>query len=283
MKQRLRFTKMHGLGNDFILVDAVNQRIRLESVSELAKQLCDRNFGIGADGLILAMESESSDLQMRVLNSDGSEPEMCGNGIRCFSKFVYENKIIEKDVFSVETLAGIMVPALILKEGLVQGVEVDMGAPVLNRSKIPVSGKGAHVVNEQIVVDDMSFNMTCVSMGNPHAVIFVDDLKALDLNRLGPLFEKNKLFPEQINTEFVQILNSEEVVAVVWERGAGETLACGTGACATVVAGVLNKKLNRKALVHLPGGSLSIEWQSSDDHVMMTGPASQVFKGEIDI
>ena len=282
MKHRIHFTKMHGLGNDFILVDAINQRISDEEVDSLAKKLCNRNFGIGADGLVLVKSSDQTDLQMQIINADGSEPEMCGNGIRCFAKYVYDEKIIEKDIFSVETLAGIMVPGLILKEGNVVAAEVDMGEAILESSKIPVQGLNPEkVINESINIDNTDYAVTCVSMGNPHAIVFVDNLEAIDIENLGPKFEGNSIFPERINTEFVQVVDKNKATVRVWERGVGETLACGTGACAVTVAGVLNEKLERKSIIHLPGGELKIEWQETDNHVIMTGPASTVFKGEI--
>jgi diaminopimelate epimerase len=282
MRQRILFAKMHGIGNDFVLINAISQRLIRLDFGELAKNICNRHYGIGADGLLIIQESLSADLQMRVFNPDGSEAEMCGNGIRCFSKFVYENKIIEKEVFSVETLAGIIVPALIIKNGQVAAVEVDMGIPFLDRGKIPMKGnKNDLVIAENIKVGDTEYTVTCVSTGNPHVVVFVDDISTVDITKLGPMFENHPLFPEKINTEFAQIINRKEVISLIWERGAGNTLACGTGASAVVVAGVMNNKLDRKAIVHLPGGDLSIEWQEADDHLMLTGSADFVYKGEI--
>ncbi|MFA5878793.1 MAG: diaminopimelate epimerase [Candidatus Margulisiibacteriota bacterium] len=278
----MQFTKMHGLGNDFIVVDAINQRFDDINLNQLAMDICNRNFGIGADGLILVLKSDKSDFKMRIFNADGSEPEMCGNGVRCFSKFVYDNKLIEKDIFSVETLAGIMVPALIIKDGFIEAIEVDMGKPILETNRIPVANINKEkVINEPIKVADQVFHFTGVSMGNPHAVVFVDDLQALDIDQIGPLFENHEYFPERVNTEFVQIINKNEIALIVWERGAGRTLACGTGASASVVAGILNGFLNPRVIVHLPGGNLIIEWQN-DEELIMTGPAETVFKGEID-
>ncbi len=275
---------MHGLGNDFIMVNAIRPRIKEENLTQLAETLCDRHFGIGADGLILVEESDHSDFKMRVINSDGSEPEMCGNGIRCFAKYVYEHELTKKEVISVETLAGVMVPGLIIHDNKVVAVEVDMGEPILEPSKVPVQGfSGDKVVNEPISVGGQEFNFTAVSMGNPHAVIFTDNLKEILIEELGPQASVHEAFPNQVNAEFVQVLNENEAVMIVWERGAGETLACGTGACATLVAGVLNKKFNRKALIHLPGGDLSIEWLEDNNHVIMTGPATTVFSGEIQV
>ncbi len=281
-KAHLRFTKLHGLGNDFIIIDAINQRIVESAIQARAAALCDRHFGIGADGVILVLPSTQADFKMRIFNADGSEPQMCGNGIRCFAKFVFEEGLTDKEVFSVETLAGPIVPALIRENGNVVAVEVDMGAPILERAKIPVA-KGdptARVIQEPLQVDGQSFTFTAVSMGNPHAVIFVDNLEEIDLEKVGPLCESHPLFPERVNTEFVQVLSPQEAVMRVWERGSGETLACGTGACAILVAGVLNGLLSHKATIHLPGGELKIEWVKSDGHVMMTGPASHVFSGE---
>ncbi|MFC1753098.1 diaminopimelate epimerase [Thermoproteota archaeon] len=284
MKHKIQFSKMHGLGNDFIVIDAITHRLEGIDLAILAKQLCNRHFGIGADGLILVLESSKCDSKMRIFNPEGSEAEMCGNGLRCFAKFAYENDIIEKEVFSVETLGGAMVPALILKNGKIEAIEIDMGEPAFQRSKIPMLGPDTDkVINEPISINNREFRITCVSMGNPHAVVFVEDLKTIDIPTLGPLFEKNERFPERVNTEFVQILNRQEAVTIVWERGAGETLACGTGACAVVAAGVLNNLLDRKVMVHLPGGSLPVEWQESDNHIMMSGPAELVFTGQIEI
>ncbi|MCP4049715.1 MAG: diaminopimelate epimerase [bacterium] len=280
----MNFIKMHGLGNDYILIDAINQNISNLNPADLAVKLCNRYLGAGADGLILILESNRSDLKMRIFNPDGSEAEMCGNGIRCFAKYVYEQGLIEKEVFSVETLGGIIIPALNIEDNIVKEIEVDMGEPVLERNKIPMVGTPSDIVlAETIKVQGNNYIVTCLSMGNPHAVIFVNDLKTINIEELGPLFENNRLFPEKINTEFVQVVNRNEAIMIVWERGAGKTLACGTGACASVVAGVLNNKLDRKVLVHLPGGPLSIEWQESNNHIVMTGPAESVFKGEIPI
>ncbi len=272
---------MHGLGNDFIVIDGISQRLDGLPLDQMAQRWCDRHFGIGADGLILVTESQIQDFKMQIFNSDGSEPETCGNGIRCFAKFVYDNGLSTKEVFSVETGAGPVLPALILKEGRVESVEVDMGVPILTRSKIPMKGPDQDQVLEELIrVDGHSFPVTAVSMGNPHAVIFVSDLRPLVLERLGPKLEKHPVFPKGVNVEFVQVLNKQEAVMVVWERGAGETLACGTGACAVLVAGVLLNKLDRQAVVHLPGGDLLIEWQEDTGHVMMTGPIETVFQGE---
>ncbi len=284
MRQKIQFSKMHGLGNDFVVVDAVRQRFDLD-FSDLAQAVCDRNFGIGGDGLILVLPSDHSDLRMRIFNSDGSEPQMCGNGIRCFAKFAYEEGLVQKDVLSVETLAGVMVITMGITDGHVSAVEVDMGAPRLRRAEIPMLGGDpvAHVLNEEIAVNGQSFLVTAVSMGNPHVVTFVPSVDAIQIDIVGPLFEHHAAFPERTNTEFVQIVGRDEAIMRVWERGAGETLACGTGACAVVVAGILNGLLDQKVTVHLPGGDLLIEWQKGDKHVIMSGPATLVFKGEIEL
>ena len=273
----MKFTKMHGLGNDFILVDAINKEIK-EDFRVLSKKMCDRHFGIGADGLILVLPSETDDIRMRIFNPDGSEPEMCGNGLRCFAKFVYEEGLISKKIMTVETLAGTIVPELILENNKVVNIKVDMGKPVLERQMIPMIGENGQVVEEKIKVQDKEFEVTAVSMGNPHCIIFVQDIKEIDINKWGPLIEENKLFPSKTNVEFVQVIDSGNVIMRVWERGAGITNACGTGACATIVAGKLANKTSSKAQVRLLGGNLDIEWLENG-HVMMTGPATKVFEG----
>ncbi|NBV83483.1 diaminopimelate epimerase [bacterium] len=278
----LQFSKLHGLGNDFIVIDAIHQELPQRPITEIAQALCDRNFGIGADGLVLVEKSSHSDLKMRIINSDGSEPQMCGNGIRCLAKFAYENQLVNKEIFSVETLAGVIVPAVILNQGIVTAVEVDMGPPYLTNAEIPVVGPpGQPTINTPITVGNQVFNMTTVSMGNPHAVVFMDRPQDIEIDIIGPQFEHHPNFPERTNTEFVRIDSRSQATMRVWERGAGETLACGTGACAVLVAGVLNGLLDRKATIQLPGGPLSIEWLTTTQHVMMTGPATLVFEGQI--
>jgi len=284
MEQYIQFVKMHGLGNDFLLVNAIDQAFPESRAVPLAKKWCDRHFGIGADGIILVHPSNTADFRMQVINSDGSEPEMCGNGIRCFAKFVVDHKLSTQKKLTIETLAGPMTTNIIESNNQITMVKVDMGEPILNRHDIPVSGKDNNqVINDSITVDGSSFNYTAVSMGNPHSVVFVDDLEAVEFERLGPQFEGHPNFPERINTEFVEILSLNECKIKVWERGAGPTLACGTGACAVVVAGVLNGKLARRATVNLPGGPLQIDWQEPSNHVMMTGPAETVFSGTVKI
>jgi diaminopimelate epimerase len=276
---------MQGLGNDFIVIDAISQRLNPDDFLSLTQQLCDRRFGIGADGIVWVLSSKTHDFQMRIFNSDGSEPQMCGNGIRCFAKFIYENQLSDQTVFSIQTKAGPILPGLLIKDGKVEAIEVDMGPPILERGNIPILGEKASekVIEEELILQNQTFTYTGVSMGNPHAVLFVEDLKQIDIETLGPVCETHPLFPEKINTHFVQVLSPTEAVMVIWERGAGETLACGTGACAVLVAGVLTGKLSRKATLHLPGGDLIIEWQASDNHVLMTGPAETIYKGKISI
>jgi len=285
---KINFVKMHGLGNDFILVDCINKSLGDSSfLSYLAKKLCNRNFGIGADGLMLILASSKADLQMRIFNSDGTEAQMCGNGIRCFAKYAYENKLVSKNKFTVETLAGIITPELIfqdLKDKKVLRVKVDMGTPKLRRREIPMTGEDTPtVVDETLEINsEQTFKVTCVSMGNPHCIVFVDDVQSTPVEKIGPKIENHPLFPEKTNAEFIQIINNKELNFRVWERGVGETLACGTGACAALVASVLNKKTDRETTIHLPGGDLYIHW-ADDEHIYMTGPAELVFKGEMEI
>lgn len=276
---------MHGLGNDFILIDCLDKELGNHSyLSNLSKKLCDRHFGIGADGLILILPSEKTDLQMKIYNSDGTEAQMCGNGIRCFAKYAYENKIISKIKFTIETLAGIITPELIFKGKEISGIKVDMGIPKLERKEIPMEGENTPtVVNETLKIDSKTiFQITCVSMGNPHCITFVNDIQSIPVEEIGPKIENHPLFPEKTNAEFIQVLNKQEINFRVWERGAGETLACGTGACAALVATILNKKTDREAIIHLPGGDLDIQW-ADNGHVYMTGPAELAFKGKMEI
>ena len=282
---KIDFIKMHGLGNDFILIDCLSKSLGDSSfLSYLAKKLCNRNFGIGADGLMLILASSKADLQMRIFNSDGTEAQMCGNGIRCFAKYAYENKLISKNKFTVETLAGIITPELIFKDKEISGIKVDMGIPKLERREIPMEGEDTPtVVDETLTIDSKYvFKITCVSMGNPHCITFVNDVQSISVDEIGRKIENHPLFPEKTNVEFIQVLNKQEINFRVWERGVGETLACGTGACAALVASVLNKKTDREAIIHLPGGDLDIQW-ADDGHVYMTGPAELVFRGEMEI
>ncbi len=278
----MHFTKVHGLGNDFILVNCYEEKIDLEKAPQLAVAMCNRRFGVGADGLVLLLppeQGEQGDVRMRIFNPDGSEAEMCGNAIRCVARYMYEHNMINKDKIRVETLAGLIVPELILENGLVKSVRVDMGEPRLERSEIPMAGGPGQVVGEPLTVEGSSYNITAVSMGNPHCVIFVPDAARVSLWDIGPRIEKHDVFPRKTNVEFVQVLSRDEVIMRVWERGAGETMACGTGACATAVACALNGLTERKVTVRLQGGDLFIEW-AADNHVYMTGPATEVFTGD---
>lgn len=277
----LKFTKMHGLGNDYVYMDAINQNI--ENRNEFAKFVSDRHFGIGSDGLILICPSEKADFKMQMFNSDGTEAEMCGNGIRCVGKFVYDKGLTNKETIKIETLAGIKILELNIENNKMKTAKVDMGEPILEPSKIPVISKENPVKNLKLKVEDKEFNFTCVSMGNPHAVTFIKpDVKEFDICKYGKELEINKAFPKKANIEFINVIDDKTLKMRVWERGAGETLACGTGACASAVAAVLNGYTSRKVKVHLLGGDLSIEWNEKDNHVYMTGPATTVFDGEID-
>jgi len=271
---KIPFTKMHGAGNDFVFLDCLKTTI--ENLPTLAKRLCDRRFGIGADQLLTIHPSQKADFKMEIYNADGSQVEMCGNGIRCFAKYVYEHGLTQKKELAVETLAGVIRPRIVGNL-----VEVDMGEPVLDGRDIPVDGDG-RIVNRPLLVDGNNYTVTCVSMGNPHCVVYLDDIESLDLATLGPKFEHHRFFPKRVNTEFIQILSPKEVRMRVWERGAGETWACGTGASAVGVAGVMTGRTARVITVHLKGGDLLIEWRDNN-HVYMTGAAVEVFQGTINV
>ena len=275
----IKFTKMHGLGNDYVYIDAINQKI--ENESSLAKFVSNRHFGIGSDGLILICKSEVADFKMRMFNSDGSEAEMCGNGIRCVGKFVYDKGLTNKTTVKIETLAGIKTLILNTKDGKVETARVDMGEPILEAEKIPVITTEEPVKNLELEAENKKFKFTCVSMGNPHAVTIVENTKEFDVEKYGKVLEVDKAFPKKANIEFAQIINRQNINMRVWERGAGETLACGTGACATAVACNLNGLTDRKVNIELLGGTLNIEWNETDNHVYMTGPAVTVFDGEL--
>lgn len=276
----IKFTKMQGLGNDYVYIDAIHQNIKQES-SSLAQFVSNRNFGVGSDGLILICKSEVADFKMRMFNSDGSEAEMCGNGIRCVGKFVYDKGLTDKTQVSIETLAGIKVLQLNVKDGKVETVRVDMGEPILEPNKIPVISTENPVTNLVATAEGIDFTFTCVSMGNPHAITIVEDVQNFDVNKYGKVLEIDKQFPKRINVEFAQIVDEENIKMRVWERGAGETLACGTGACATAVACYLNGYTKRNVTIELLGGNLFIEWSKENNHVYMTGPAVTVFEGEL--
>ncbi|MGN0142250.1 MAG: diaminopimelate epimerase [Roseburia sp.] len=275
----MKFTKMHGCGNDYVYVNCFEEKV--ENPGELAIRVSDRHFGIGSDGLILICPSKQADFRMRMYNADGSEGEMCGNGIRCVAKYVYDHGMTDKTEISVETGAGIKYLTLTVEQGKVSLVKVDMGEPILVPAQIPVDVSGERMVNEPVTVDGTEWRMTCVSMGNPHAVVFVPDTKSLDLEKLGPHFEHHKIFPRRTNTEFVQLLGRNEINMRVWERGSGETLACGTGTCASVMACILNGYTDHEVLVHLLGGDLRITYEEKSNHIFMTGPATTVFEGEL--
>lgn len=275
----IKFTKMEGLGNDYVYMDAINQKI--ENRSELARFVSNRNFGIGSDGLILIEKSEVADFKMTMFNSDGSQAEMCGNGIRCVAKFVYDKRMTDKTTLKIETLAGIKILELNVENGKVKTVRVDMGEPILEAEKIPVISTEKPVRNLILKAQDKEFSFTCVSMGNPHAITIVDDTESFDVKKYGEELEVNKAFPRRTNVEFVQIVDKNTIKMRVWERGAGETLACGTGACATAVACNLNGLTDREVTIKLLGGDLKIEWNAENNHVYMTGPATTVFEGEL--
>lgn len=272
------FTKWQGCGNDFVIVDCFKEKI--EAYDIVAKEVCDRHYGIGADGLILVLPSDKAAFQMRIFNTDGSEAEMCGNGIRCFARYVYEAELTKEKKFSIETGAGILTPEIILLKDKVQMIRVDMGKPILTAEDIPLVGFGKErVIAEQIEVLGETYKMTCVSMGNPHCVIFVDDIAKVNLEKLGPVFETHSAFPRKVNTEFVEVKDRTHMRMRVWERGAAITLACGTGSCATLVAAVLNDKTEHKAEITLDGGKLVVEW-AENGRIYMTGPAEKVFTGK---
>jgi diaminopimelate epimerase len=277
----MKFTKMQGLGNDYIYVNCLEEEI--PNPNEVSKFVSDRHFGIGSDGLVLICPSNVVDFKMRMFNSDGSESEMCGNAIRCVGKYVYDNKFTQKTTVNIETLAGIKVLELRIKNGLVDQVRVDMGEPILKSEHIPVTLSADRVIKHPVQILDKTFYVTAVSMGNPHAVSYIDDVDGFDLHKYGPVMEINELYPRKINAEFVQVIDNKTLKMRVWERGAGETLACGTGACAVLVASVMNGLVERASTVKLLGGDLFIEWDEKDNHVYMTGPAVKVFEGEITI
>ena len=278
----IKFTKMHGLGNDYVYIDATSKTgQKIENESALAKFISDRHFGIGSDGLILICDSNVADFKMRMFNYDGSEAEMCGNGIRCVGKFVYDKGLTNKNPITVETLAGIKVLNFNIKEGKVETVKVDMGEPILIPEKIPVISDEDIVKNLKLKALDKEFKFTCVSMGNPHAITIVNNVKDFDIEKYGPVLECDEHFPRRANIEFIELVDKNNIKMRVWERGAGETLACGTGACASAVACNLNDYTGKDVTVELLGGKLNIEWSEQDNHIYMTGPATTVFEGEI--
>lgn len=299
--EQMKFTKMHGIGNDYVYVNAIENEV--EDPSSLAKLVSDRHFGIGSDGLILIKASDRADFMMDMYNADGSRGKMCGNGIRCVGKYVYDHGLINKKIITIETLSGIKILNLTVKpveevEGykkvsnngmVVSAVTVNMGSPIFEPEEIPIKLTGAYqpekndqaIVNMPIMINDTFYYGTPVSMGNPHVIVYVDDTDNFPIETIGPKFEKHDLFPEQVNTEFVQVIDRSHVKMRVWERGSGETLACGTGACATVVASIVNEKTEDEVTVSLLGGDLKIRWDRDQNTVYMTGPATTVFEGDI--
>jgi len=275
----MKFTKMHGLGNDYVYVETFSQPEPADPPA-LARAVSDRHFGVGSDGLILIMPSDRADARMRMFNADGSEGEMCGNGVRCVAKYIHDHGLARKDRVTVETGRGVLTLDLTVADGEARLVRVDMGAPILRAAEIPTLLPGDPPIDAPMEVDGRTFAVTAVSMGNPHAVVFVDDVVNFPLERLGPLFETHPSFPRRVNAHFVQILSRGEVRMRTWERGSGVTLACGTGACAVCVAGVLTGRTDRRVLAHLPGGALDLEWPEPAASVFMTGPATEVFSGE---
>lgn len=273
----IRFTKMQGLGNDYIYINNITNNIK--EASELAKIMSDRHFGVGGDGIILIEKSNIADFKMKMFNQDGSEAEMCGNGIRCVGKFVYDKGLTNKTNISIETLAGIKKLRLNILNKKVKTVEVDMGEPILEAAKIPVLSQKSPIKNLKINANGKDFIFTCVSMGNPHAITIINDVKNFNVEKYGKIIENNKLFPQKTNVEFIEIINRHNIKMRVWERGAGETLACGTGACASVIACNLNGLVDNKVDVELLGGKLEVTWNKENNHVYMIGPAVTVFEG----
>jgi len=277
----MRFTKMHGAGNCYIYINCFEEKV--EDPAKLAALVSDMHFGVGADGLILICPSDAADARMAMYNADGSEGKMCGNGIRCVGKYVYDAGIARREHITIETLSGIKALAMRIENGVAVGATVDMGKPVLRPSLIPMQAEGESFINRPISANGRTYLATAISMGNPHCVVYVDDVDRLDLAAIGPSFERNPLFPERVNTEFIQVLNRGEQRMRVWERGSGETFACGTGACAAAVSGVLNGLCDREITMQLRGGDLRIEWSETDGSVYMTGGAQYICHGELDI
>lgn len=281
--RKISFTKMQGIGNDYIYIDCTKDEIlKQDEIIPFAIRFSDRHFGIGSDGVILIKPSETGDFFMDMYNADGSRGKMCGNGIRCVAKYVYEKGLTKKTEINIETLSGVKQLSLAIENGKAERITVNMGKPILETDKIPVLWSDKNLFNEAIAVGGKLYNITAVSMGNPHAVVYVKGIETLPVDKMGPLFEKHKLFPESVNTEFVEIIDRSHLRMRVWERGSGETMACGTGACATVVASVLNGFSDRKATVILNGGELNITWREDSGDVIMEGPAEICFEGAVD-
>lgn len=276
---KLHFTKMEGLGNDYIYIDGINQKVPMNK--EFITKISDRHFGIGSDGMIVILPSDKYDFKMRMFNLDGSEAMMCGNGIRCFAKFIYDHKLSNKHVLEIETKSGLRIVELLFDGERCIGAKVNMDKPVLACKEIPCTYNKETMIDQEVEIDGVFYRLTSISMGNPHTVIFVDDLDSLDLKTIGPKFEHHELFPESVNTEFVKVIKDDYVKMRVWERGSGETMACGTGACAVMYASYLNNHTTNKIIVELLGGCLEIEYV--DETIMMSGPATNVFEGTIEI
>ena len=278
----MKFTKMHGIGNDYIYVNCFEEKF--DNLEKVSIYVSDRRKGIGSDGLVLIMPSDKADFRMRIFNADGSEAMMCGNATRCIGKYVYDKGLTDKTEITLETNSGIKYLTLFPENGKVEFVEVDMGKAILTPKDIPVNSDKERFISEPVEVDGKEYKITCVSMGNPHAIVYMDDIKDLELEKIGPSFENHKLFPDRINTEFIEVIDSHTLNMRVWERGSGETFACGTGACASVVASVLNGYCNHdeEVTVHLRGGDLKITW-NSDGTVIMKGPAALICDGDVDV
>jgi len=275
----IKFTKMQGTGNDYLIIDSRKKSI--PGLKKLAVRICDRHYGVGSDGILILLNSKTADFRMRIFNPDGSEAEMCGNGIRSFAKYLYDNRLINKKIVDIETAAGTKRLVLNVKNRKVHSVVVNMGAPILQRERIPMIGKPGMVINEPLHLDDgFTFEITSVSMGNPHLIVFVEDIDRFPVEKYGPLLEHHPLFPNRTNVEFVKVISRSEIFQRTWERGTGETLSCGTGASAVTAACILNKMTDRKILIHLRGGDLKTEWREDDNSIYLTGPAVEVFRGE---
>lgn len=280
---RMKFTKMQGCGNDYVYINGFTEKIPQEQKTEIVKKISDRHFGIGSDGAIFINPASEADFEMEMYNADGSRSEMCGNGMRCVGKYVYDYGLTDRTEFSVISAGKIKYLTLTVEEGKAVQIKVNMGSPILTPAEIPVVANGEKVVDEPITVLDKEYRMTCVSMGNPHAVVFVDDVMEFPLNEVGPYFENNERFPNRTNTEFVQVVDRNHIKMRVYERGTGETLACGTGCCASAVACVLNGLTDNQVYVEVLGGVIYIEWNREENQIYMTGPAVTVFDGEIEV
>lgn len=279
---KIKFTKMQGCGNDYVYIEGFTQKLSDSGKPDFVRFVSDRHFGIGSDGVIFINPSDQADFEMEMYNADGSRSEMCGNGIRCVAKYVHDKGFTDRQQFSVISGGQVKYMDLTVEEGVTKAVRVDMGEPELSAKNIPVIAQSERAVDEPITVGGREYRMTCVSMGNPHAVVFVEDVKGLDIEKIGPSFENHVRFPKRVNTEFVQVVADDRVKMRVWERGSGETLACGTGCCATAVACVLNGRTGRHVTVEVLGGELVIDWEEESGHIFMTGPAEFVFDGEIE-